>query len=64
MTLPVEELEHVLKVAAEYKEETNDFRKADLVGINMEGPFISPAKKGAQDEKIFFLAVCKSVTGS
>ena len=51
MTLPVEELEHVLKVAAEYKEETNDFRKADLVGINMEGPFISPVKKGAQDER-------------
>ena len=36
MTLPVEELEHVLEVAAEYKKETNDFRKADLVGINME----------------------------
>lgn len=51
MTLPVEELEHVLEVAAEYKKETNDFRKADLVGINMEGPFISHVKKGAQDEK-------------
>lgn len=51
MTLPVEELEHVLEVAAEYKKETNDCRKADLVGINMEGPFISHVKKGAQDEK-------------
>lgn len=24
---------------------------ADLVGINMEGPFISKVKKGAQDER-------------
>lgn len=51
MTLPVEELEHILKTAAEYKNETTDCRKADLLGINMEGPFISHAKKGAQDEK-------------
>ena len=49
MTFPVEELEHVLTVAAEYNRETRDEKKADLVGINMEGPFISHAKKGAQD---------------
>ena len=51
MTLPVEELEHILEVAAEYKKENTDKRRADLLGINMEGPFISPAKKGAQDER-------------
>ena len=51
MTLPVEELEHILQTAAEYKKETKDCHKADLLGINMEGPFISPVKKGAQDEK-------------
>ena len=51
MTLPVEELEHILQVAAEYKKETKDCYKADLLGINMEGPFISHVKKGAQDEK-------------
>ena len=44
MTLPVEELEHILEVAAEYKKENTDKRRADLLGINMEGPFISPAK--------------------
>ncbi|MGN1377258.1 MAG: N-acetylglucosamine-6-phosphate deacetylase [Dorea sp.] len=49
MTLPVEELEDILKVAAEYKKEAT--KGADLIGINMEGPFISPAKKGAQDER-------------
>ena len=51
MTLPVKELEYVLSVAAEYRRETQDYRKSDLVGINMEGPFISHVKKGAQDER-------------
>lgn len=51
MTLPVEELEQILCTAAEYKKETKDCHKADFLGINMEGPFISPAKKGAQDER-------------
>jgi N-acetylglucosamine-6-phosphate deacetylase len=50
MTLPVEELEHILATAAEYKREAEN-SGADLIGINMEGPFISPKKKGAQDER-------------
>ena len=49
MTLPVEELVRILSVAAEYKKEEHE--GADLIGINMEGPFISPAKKGAQDAR-------------
>ncbi len=55
MTLPVEELEQILSVAAEYKREAEKsedaYKKADLIGLNMEGPFISPAKKGAQDAR-------------
>ncbi len=54
MTLPVEELEAVLSNAAQYKktqEEGTAAAGADLVGINMEGPFISKVKKGAQDER-------------
>lgn len=64
MTLPVEELERILSVAAGYKKQVERTAKeggaqekkalaceADLVGINMEGPFISRAKKGAQDER-------------
>lgn len=54
MTLPVEELEEVLSNAAQYKktqEEGTAAAGADLVGINMEGPFISKVKKGAQDER-------------
>ncbi len=58
MTLPVNELEEILSVAADYRREAREERKtngtsgrADLVGVNMEGPFISEAKKGAQDER-------------
>ena len=41
MTLPVDTLEEILKNAADYKNESG----AKLVGLNMEGPFISPEKK-------------------
>lgn len=54
MTLPVEELEAILRTAAEYREEAEKEEAgagADLVGVNMEGPFISKVKKGAQDER-------------
>lgn len=53
MTLPVNELEDILSAAAKYKKETgkNNPAGADLVGVNMEGPFICEAKKGAQNEK-------------
>ena len=52
MTLPVEELEQILQNAAAYKKTQKPGQfEADLLGLNMEGPFISPVKKGAQDEK-------------
>ena len=49
MTLPVDELVQILSVAAEYRKEAQE--GADLIGVNMEGPFISKVKKGAQDER-------------
>ncbi|MFV0363713.1 MAG: N-acetylglucosamine-6-phosphate deacetylase [Suipraeoptans sp.] len=55
MTLPVAELENILAEAATYKKEQEvseeNYTRADLVGINMEGPFISKVKKGAQNQK-------------
>lgn len=47
MTLSEEQLSSIFENAAKYK---ND-KGADLVGINMEGPFISMEKKGAQNPK-------------
>lgn len=54
MTLPVETLESILTTAADYKKEASE--GADLVGVNMEGPFISKEKKGAQDERYIITA--------
>lgn len=45
MTLAEDTLVGIAKAAAAYNSETG----ADLVGINMEGPFISLEKKGAQN---------------
>lgn len=52
MTLPVQDLKKILSCAAAWKkarERVKDAPMADLAGINMEGPFISPARCGAQD---------------
>lgn len=45
MTLPEKELMQIMHSAGAYKSHAG----AVLAGINMEGPFISKAKKGAQD---------------
>lgn len=46
MTYPEEKLGGIADAAAAYRTEEDG---AELVGINMEGPFISAAKKGAQN---------------
>ena len=54
MTLPVEELEEILATGAAYGKKQQaqpDPARADFLGVNMEGPFFSKAKKGAQAEK-------------
>ena len=55
LTLPVEDLKHVLSLGAEFADKEND-KLSDLVGFNMEGPFISPVKKGAQNAE--FIKKC------
>lgn len=46
MTLPEDALTRAARAAAAYEPASNE---AALVGINMEGPFISPSKVGAQN---------------
>ena len=47
MTLDVPQLEKICRNAAAHK--ANASSGADLVGVNLEGPFLSQAKKGAQN---------------
>lgn len=47
MTLPEEQLLKVCRTAAAHRREARS--GAELVGINLEGPFLSGAKKGAQN---------------
>lgn len=52
MTLSFAELEKIFEVATNYADhhETTEDR-ADFLGINMEGPFLSPERIGAQNPK-------------
>ena len=52
MTIPEEELFQAMNAAREHK----NGKGADLVGINMEGPFVNKEKKGAQKEEDIKLA--------
>ena len=57
LTLPSETLKRVLSLGAEFAGNKHE-GLADLVGFNMEGPFISPAKKGAQNPE--FIKKCSA----
>ena len=48
MTLPYEQLEKAFETARVYQAEWKG-QKARIVGINMEGPWFSPKRKGAQN---------------
>lgn len=50
MTLPYESLQKAFETAVAFNEDRAP-RCARLMGINMEGPFFSEKKKGAQNEK-------------
>ena len=55
MTMSEEVLTQICRCAKEYSHTDG----ADLCGLYMEGPFISPAKKGAQNEKYIRFADTK-----
>lgn len=49
MTLGEDTLLEICKAAKAYREEGPKEKGARLCGINMEGPFVAPSKKGAQN---------------
>ena len=52
MTVPMDEINQALDNVRALKSETekSDFMGARILGVNLEGPFINPSKKGAQKE--------------
>ncbi|WP_310603487.1 N-acetylglucosamine-6-phosphate deacetylase [Anaerosporobacter sp.] len=49
MTLPEEDLHAILDTMHNYKLAHSDESHADIIGVYLEGPFLSESKKGAQD---------------
>ncbi|MBE6550518.1 MAG: N-acetylglucosamine-6-phosphate deacetylase [Ruminococcaceae bacterium] len=51
MTVAKEDIEKSLTAIRGLKEKSKSWDGAEVIGANVEGPFINPSKKGAQDDK-------------
>lgn len=51
MTLPEEQLMQIVSCSKLFQKDNSHKKMANLIGINLEGPFISEKKKGAQNSK-------------
>ncbi len=51
MTVSAEEINKALDVVRSLKEESRSWEGAEILGVNLEGPFINRKKKGAQSEE-------------
>ncbi len=50
MTVSVPEIRKALQVCRSLKQESKTWNGAEILGVHAEGPFINPARKGAQNE--------------
>lgn len=50
MTVSMDEINQSLNVVRSLKEKSKAWDGAEILGVNLEGPFINPKKKGAQAE--------------
>lgn len=50
MTVSMDEINKALDVVRSLKEKSKTWDGAEILGVNLEGPFINPKKKGAQAE--------------
>ena len=48
MTVSMDEINTALNVVRSLKEKSKTWEGAEILGVNLEGPFINPNKKGAQ----------------
>ena len=51
MTVSKEEIDAALETVRSLKFESKDWNGAEILGVNLEGPYINPKKKGAQAEE-------------
>ena len=51
MTVSLDEIRASFEVCRSLKEESRTWNGAEILGVHAEGPFINPAKKGAQAEE-------------
>ncbi len=51
MTVSKEEIDAALETVRSLKSESKDWNGAEILGVNLEGPYINPKKKGAQAEE-------------
>lgn len=51
MTVSKEEINRALDTVRSLKEKSRSWKGAEILGVNLEGPFINPKKKGAQSEE-------------
>ncbi len=51
MTVSGQEIDNALSVVRSLKSESKKWNGAEILGVNLEGPFINPQKKGAQAEE-------------
>jgi N-acetylglucosamine-6-phosphate deacetylase len=50
VTIPREDLEKVASIIRSVKEESKTWKGSTILGMNAEGPYVNPKKKGAQNE--------------
>lgn len=51
MTVPMEQINKALENVRKLKPMSKTWKGAEILGVNLEGPFINPKKKGAQAEE-------------
>ncbi len=61
MTVSMEVIKKALEVCRDLKEESKNWDGSQILGVHAEGPFISEAKKGAQDPKFILKPDAKFV---